>query len=217
MEVKRELAGRTFSILGDSYSTFEGYIPDGHACYYPRVEAVDDVLCVEDTWWYKLMHRSEMRLLVNNSYSGSTVCSQVRDDHPKSASYVERAKCSFLGANGEQPDYIFVFGCTNDSWLERPIGRLKFGGWTAGDLKQVLPAYCCVLNRISKNYPQTKIVTVVNTALDPAISEGMVLAANYYRTINIVLEDVDKQRGHPTALGMTQIADQIEQMIRSSL
>ena len=64
------LLNRTFSILGDSYSTFQGFIPEKNACYYPNKEKVDDVLCVTDTWWYKLAQNKGMRLLVNNSYSG---------------------------------------------------------------------------------------------------------------------------------------------------
>ena len=37
-------------ILGDSYSTFRGHIPEGNSAYYPYKD-VDDVLQVEHTWW----------------------------------------------------------------------------------------------------------------------------------------------------------------------
>ena len=54
-------------ILGDSYSTFEGYIPEGYVAYYrpdgpsylrkkPELEKNDnDVFSVEQTWWYNLV------------------------------------------------------------------------------------------------------------------------------------------------------------------
>ena len=46
--MENRLAGYTFSMLGDSYSTFKGFIPEGYSCYYPKPDSVDDVLRVED-------------------------------------------------------------------------------------------------------------------------------------------------------------------------
>ena len=34
-------------IFGDSYSTYEGHIPEGYAVYYPRLDVGD----VGETWW----------------------------------------------------------------------------------------------------------------------------------------------------------------------
>lgn len=73
------LLGLTFSIIGDSYSTFKGFVPKEYDCYYPNPELVDDVIYVEDTWWGKLINHQGMRLLVNDSYSGATVCTCVRE------------------------------------------------------------------------------------------------------------------------------------------
>lgn len=203
------LSGRTFSILGDSYSTFQGFIPKDYGCYYPNPQSVADVLAVEDTWWHKLIAHQGMRLLVNNSYSGSTVCTQVRENHPASASFAARTACSFRDSSGNDPDYLFVFGCTNDSWIEREVGQVQYEAWTGGDLRKVLPAYCFVLDRLRGTYPGTKIVAVINTDLNPAIAEGLLLAAAHYGATPIQLENIDKQNGHPTALGMSQIAEQI--------
>lgn len=203
------LAGKTFSILGDSYSTFRGFIPEGYDCYYPSPQSVSDVLAVEDTWWRKLIRLEGMELLVNNSYSGSTVCTQVREHHPASASFVARAECDFCDDGGNSPDYLFVFGSTNDSWIEREIGQVQFEGRTQKDLRKVLPAFCHVLERLGVKYPETRLVAVINTGLNPAIGEGLLLAAAHYGAIPIQLENIDKQNGHPTALGMGQIARQI--------
>ena len=38
--------GKKISILGDSISTFSGYIPSGNATWYPRGE----ITSVKDTW-----------------------------------------------------------------------------------------------------------------------------------------------------------------------
>ena len=43
-------------ILGDSYSTFNGYIPDGYITYYSENERPEtDVRRVEETWWHSLL------------------------------------------------------------------------------------------------------------------------------------------------------------------
>lgn len=209
------LRGCSFSILGDSYSTFEGFIPKEYICYYPNPERGDNVLSVRDTWWHKLIELRGMRLLVNDSYSGSTVCTRVRSNQPASASFVARAHHSFSGDDNVRPDYILVFGGTNDSWLDRKPGKVQYGNWGEEDLSFVLPAFCYVLDQLSQVYPETKIVTVLNTGLRHEISEGILLASEHYGAICVILHDIDKQHGHPTALGMSQIADQICEVLEA--
>ena len=42
---------KTVAILGDSYSTFDGYIPEGNACwYFTTPQGENDVVSVEQTW-----------------------------------------------------------------------------------------------------------------------------------------------------------------------
>lgn len=178
---------------------------------------VDDVLSVNDTWWHKLIEQQEMRLLVNDSYSGTTVCTQVRDGQPLSSSFAHRVNHSFCGDDGQQPDYIFLFGCTNDSWLDREIGQVQFQNWDIDDLKRVLPAYCYVLDQLSATYRNSRIVTVINTDLHSEISQGMMLASDHYGTIAVKLHDIDKQHGHPSALGMKQIAEQVCEALEQTL
>ncbi|MGE4464555.1 SGNH/GDSL hydrolase family protein, partial [Sphaerochaeta sp.] len=61
----------TFSILADSISTFAGFVPEENELFYPR-EGVD-VTHVEHTWWHRLIQRTGLRLLTNESYSGSRI------------------------------------------------------------------------------------------------------------------------------------------------
>lgn len=202
----KKLTGASFGILGDSYSTFKDHIPEGNRCYYPNTEKVDDVLQVDQTWWHLLMTRNGMQLIVNDSYSGATVCT----DHslPAISAYTERAKRTFSG--DIQPDYIFVFGGTNDSWTNKTVGQVQYGDWEDADLKRVLPAFCFVLDHITKHNPKSTVVALINTNLNPEMHAGMVAAAEHYGVKAICLQDIDKQNGHPSALGMQQIADQIE-------
>ncbi|MBR4016604.1 MAG: hypothetical protein IKK11_02190 [Oscillospiraceae bacterium] len=208
MANRSNLTGCSFSILGDSYSTFQGWIPEGNACYYPNPENVDDVLRVEDTWWHQLMQRNQMKLMVNDSYSGATVCTDTRPGQPVSSAFTERVKSAF--STGEQADYIFVFGGTNDSWLERSVGQVKYTHRTQEDLRQTLPAYCEVLEYLLQHNSGSKIVAVVNTELHPDIHKGICNAAEHYGVMTVVLQNIDKQSGHPSALGMGQIANQIQ-------
>lgn len=208
MNIKKPLEGCTFGILGDSYSTFRGWVPEGNDVYYPNPDRVDDVLDVKDTWWHLLMERHHLQLLINDSYSGATVCTNTRDGQPPISAFTERAKRSFSGE--VQPDYIIVFGGTNDSWLERTVGQVKFSDRTEEDLKQTLPAFCEVLEHILRHNPNSTVVSVVNTRLHSGIRKGIVEASDHYGVLSVVLSDIDKQNGHPSALGMRQIADQIE-------
>ena len=61
------------SILGDSYSTFIGYIPDGNAIWYTGTTERTDVSSVRQTWWWKVISEGGYLLEKNDSYSGATV------------------------------------------------------------------------------------------------------------------------------------------------
>ena len=201
---------KTFGILGDSYSTFKGYIPEGNRHYYPFPEEVEDVLQVEQTWWHRLMTKRNLRLLINESYSGATVCEDVREGYPVDSAFTRRAIRAFCQENGEKPDYIFFFGCTNDNWFGQVPGKLQYENWSEQDLQKILPAYCYILANLKKNNPQATLVTIINTGLKEEIFDGMVEAGKHYGAINVVLHDIHKQNGHPTDTGMEQIFLQVD-------
>jgi len=55
-------------ILGDSYSTFDGMIPEGYEIYYPKVK---EGICVDictKTWWGGLLEETGDTLVFNSSY-----------------------------------------------------------------------------------------------------------------------------------------------------
>ena len=208
MEVKNRLTGAGFGILGDSYSTFQGHIPEGNRCYYPRADADDGVKSVEKTWWHRLMTRNDMKLLINDSFSGATVCADIPEGLAPISPYTERVKRTFSG--DIKPEYIFLFGGTNDSWQDRTVGQVQYSDWTDEDLKQILPAFCYVMDYLIQHNPQATIVVPINTGIKPVIIEGIVEAAEHYGAVAICLADIDKKKGHPSALGMEQIADQIQ-------
>ena len=118
----RTLEGQRVSILGDSYSTFEGYLtPDTNAVWYwDRQWECTDVVSVRQTWWHQLLRDTGMKLCVNNSFSGATISYTGYDK----ADYSDRSFCTRLNRLGS-PDIILVFGATNDEWAKSPLGNYK--------------------------------------------------------------------------------------------
>ena len=202
---------RTLAILGDSYSTFEGWLPEGNYIYYPN-ENVPDMKRAEDTWWQLLIAKRGFRLLINDSSSGTTVSTSVRPEHVITDAFIMRMKHSLsaAGVNGEKPDCILLFGGTNDGWTDVKLGENQYADWTDEDLKRILPAFCYMLDYVTKQNPQAEIAAIVNTEFPEGMSEGMQQACEHYNVKCILLHDISKVCGHPDRQGMRQIAEQVD-------
>ena len=78
-ELKKLYAGKKFSVIGDSISTFEGFSNDASAnvttennkVYYPGFDPY--LYSQEYTYWGRLLRDLDLSLCVNNSWSGATV------------------------------------------------------------------------------------------------------------------------------------------------
>jgi hypothetical protein len=210
---------KSISILGDSYSTFQGYLqPDTNAVWYwDNVEAMNtDVHHVRETWWHQFIKKNGYRLCVNNSFSGSTICySGYKTVGPDFTDYSDRAFVTRLDKLG-CPDIIFVFGGTNDSWAGSPIGEYKYSGWTREDLFSFRPAMACMLEKMIDRYPNVKIYFLLNDDLRDEIDESVKTICSHYEVDLIELVDIHKINGHPSVKGMRQICEQIEAYISSN-
>ena len=102
-----DFAGKTVSILGDSISTYKGYVPDGYSCFYPYPTA--DLGDVNQTWWMQVINKLGMKLLKNNSYSGTCV-----SEGTGSNSTVQDSRLKELLFGTEAPDVILIFMGSND-------------------------------------------------------------------------------------------------------
>lgn len=198
------------SILGDSYSTFGGYVsPSTNLCWYNGTDnkAADenDVHEVEQTWWYQLINDNGMQLERNNSYSGATVCTTGY----RKEDYSDRAFIFRLGNLGN-PDVIIVLSGTNDSWAKSPVGDFKYEGWTKEDLTKFRPAFAYMIHNLKSLYPNAKIINVVNSELSDDVTSSQAKICELYGVTSIQLHDIDKQRGHPSQAGMKAIAEQIK-------
>ena len=107
---------------------------------------------------------------------------------------------------------LFIFGGTNDSWIDAPIGNVKYSDWTADELKQVLPAFCYLIDKAMKVVED--IVVIINTDLKKEIADGFIEVCEKNRIKYLCLKEIDKENGHPTELGMKQISEQVAECLK---
>jgi len=206
----------TLSILGDSYSTYKGWIPKDYEAWYADsgTSEPNDVNNVEQTWWHMLCEEKNFKLLQNCSYSGSTICN---------TGYVPilSARISFikrmvreLGPEQEQKaDVLIVFGATNDFWAESPVGKIRYEDWTSSDLKKFAPVFCYMMHHLKKWNPDTVIYNVVNDDISGELKEIITEVCEHYCITNIELKDIEKENGHPNRNGMRRIKEQIAEVM----
>ena len=197
-------------IMGDSYSTYEGYIPEGYHFYYSdERENPPIVKGVEKTWWQMLAKENALSIVCNDSYSGSTICNKVRETLPVESSFINRMD-NYIAKNffeENNVDTMLIFGGTNDSWINAPIGEIKYSDWTGEDLKCVLPAFCYLIDKAKKAVGN--VIAIINCDLKDEIMDGFEEICNKNGIKCVRLEQIDKIHGHPTDLGMKQIAEQV--------
>lgn len=145
--------GKYFSIMGDSISTFEGYIPSGYNNSYNGVYG--GVIVVEDTWWYKTILALQGKLGVCNAGGSSTVAG---DSNYKMSSDARTNRLGFkLNGVYTRPDIIIIEGGIND-FTEFPVGtydcKSPIPTYPCTDFKS---AYACMLNKIKTEYPLAEI------------------------------------------------------------
>ena len=203
----RPAAKPVVSILGDSYSTFEGYIPVGNAVWYdtrpnPKKTDVSDV---KHTWWWQFISRGGYILGVNDSYSGATVSYTGYNG----ADYSDRSFITRLPRLGS-PDILLIFGATNDSWAGVKVGEYSYAEPLSGpQLYEFRPAMARLLSEAVNRYPGTEIYFIINSELRDDITQSIREVCDHYSVRYIQLHDIDKISGHPSRAGMTAIADQL--------
>ena len=147
--------GRSLSILGDSISTYDGWIMEGAAIFYPFVGDLTDV---SQTWWMRLLDDTGMELCANDSSSGST-CAGDSLDVGDFGYGCSSFRLSFLtGKQGKMPDIIIVYMGTNDFLKGIPIGDNDGTKLVEeGMVENFSDAYCLILDKLASEYPATEI------------------------------------------------------------
>ncbi len=140
-----------YSIMGDSLSTFEGWLPEGFPAYYDRARQYEtNVYSARETWWHRVITHFGGEVLVNNSWSGSFVtipagcmaCSCGCSD----------ARTGALGVDDILPDHILVCISANDWGSGFPLT-----GADKGDVTVIENAYGLMLDKLKRNYPRAQI------------------------------------------------------------
>lgn len=192
-------------ILGDSYSTYKNLIPEGFATWYPG----NDVKSADETWWKIALCGAEANLNLNSSFSGTTVCHTGYSGDCSDKSFL--ARLEKLAENGffekNKIDELWIFGGTNDSWANSPIGEITYEEVSFEEKFKVLPGFSALL-ALAKSLPIGKILVLLNSEMKPEIENGFAEIAAHYGVPALRLHDIDKEGGHPTAKGMAEIAAQ---------
>lgn len=206
-------------IIGDSYSTFEGHIPAGYEVFYRAGGREDnDVKRVEETWWHQVISEMGANLVLNNSWSGSTIgyTGYGGYDYSNINSFIfrleELVSKGFFEEN--KIDTVFLFGGTNDDWSEAPLGEAKYSDFKREDLYFVLPALSCFLGKVREILPEADIYCLINTELKAEITECLKTSSERYNIKAITFDYIEKVDGHPTVKGMSEIKDRVLEVMR---
>lgn len=200
------------SILGDSISTFEGYIPEAddvnlkHTTRYPQENLVMEV---EETWWMqvisKLNDQTEhgARLGINDSWSATMVYNDLEENDrsfgPDSC-MASMTRIQNLGSNGD-PDLIFFYGGTNDVLHLVPLGEFKpeSEGRTvaAGEVDlnaatwtTFAEAYEAAILRLRSCYSDAELLVML-----PTYADGQYYTEDELAKYNAVMAEICKHYG----------------------
>lgn len=151
----------TVAVLGDSYSTFEKYIPDTNKTYYTTTDwAKTGVVNVKQTWWWQVIKKAGFKLGANDSYSGATVSYSGYNDED----YADRSFITRVPRLGN-PDIILIFGGINDNWANTPIGEYKYGDFKRADLYTYRPALAKLIELAQEHYPNVTLYFIISDDL----------------------------------------------------
>ncbi|MED1299812.1 hypothetical protein BK704_02250 [[Bacillus thuringiensis] serovar konkukian] len=138
----------TASIIGDSISTYEGYIPEGNV---PNGNYSEARRPPYRCWWYGLTHNL-FNLVVNESWGGRRVTKTRNDDNASWALH----RVASLEKDGIKPDVVFVELGMNDL-----LGNIEIGNYNGvidpNDDVTFANCYARLIDGIQTAYPDTRI------------------------------------------------------------
>ena len=192
--------GKTVSILGDSISTYKGFIPEGYATFYPYSTA--GLSNYNETWWMQVINKLGMKLHANNSWGGSCVSSGTG-----SSATVNDERLSTLLVDGVAPDVIIIFMGNNDC-ASKYVQHSTFDS-----------SYKTMMDKIKKLCPNAEIVIMTLPPAGSFFNESDRILYNqtiikYANEYNCKLVELTKEFEkcdsiHPKKKGMDTIFEQV--------
>ena len=206
-------------LIGDSISTFEGWLPEGYSAYYPKTAS--EITEVTHTYWYRLIYElmPDATLDRNLAYSGSRVSKIGAADSDK-YDFVSRID----NVGFDNPDIVLIHGGTNDRRVSTPE-HVPLGEYGFDLPLDQLDRYCfrssyvCMVRKIMDKHPGVKIVCIIGDTLNTEKYQGLAdsirtIAEHYgFSIVNFsyALESADGV--HPNASGAQYMADRIYEVM----
>lgn len=177
-QMMKSLKGKYISLLGASTSTFYGFSNSSlynstivnNAQHYPKNGYLTDV---NETWWMKTINELDMRLCVNNSWSGSCVTTMV--DGKEKAGCMDRATQLHNDTLGIEPDIIVLIIGGNDALRGYEIGSYRGVNDIydenkkeyVGDCTKFGQAYATMVHKVKNRYSDADIYVCSMLHWDP--------------------------------------------------
>lgn len=139
------------TVIGDSISTFQGYLSNSaYAVYYRS----GGPITVWESWWMRLVSNLNAGLFSNMSSSGSRVTTTL--DTTSQPSGVTRSKI-VKNSDGESPDIVIIYLGTNDWAANVAVGTYNGRGAVPTDGSTFREAYAMMLDNITSGSPKAKV------------------------------------------------------------
>ena len=186
-----ELIDKNVAIIGDSISTFEGYIPQGYKHFYSK----GNVETVNNTWWGQLVDNTGVNVVANCSWSGSTVTGDSTSETNAFAACSNK-RVKDLANSNEKIDIIICYIGINDYRRNVEVGH-----WTALDevpaestnVSTFSEAYAIMVNKLKKYYPDAKIYVTTLMECDDANNKATYDLGGYNDAIRQVADKFDTE------------------------
>ena len=199
---------KRISLIGDSISTFYGWMPNGYTSHYPNGNNCD-VTTVEKTWWYRLIYNYMQNAVLdmNLSFSNSTVTQNTDSGHTGQYWYGHDFCSRFIECSGMgRPDIILIHGGTNDYGhyygeelaegfdMRGPapsldvfegIFEIADGSSTIAQAERLnystfCSSYTKLLRMMQLRYPDVKIVCIIGDGVSEGIHDSIRIIAEHY-------------------------------------
>ena len=193
--------GKIVSVLGDSISAMDGYIPvaDGWNLKHDPQYRPSSSFTVDNMWWKIVINRLGAKLGICDAWDGTRVINTVQADSGKTGpnTYIgSSTRLINLASNGT-PDLILVYAGTNDT---RSITTTSAGTFDA--TKEYVPiteeelytnttpgnlaeAYTALIRKLQYLYPTAKIACICPAFGRPfaLYPQGRVMALKVIRDV----------------------------------
>lgn len=226
------LEGKYISFMGASTSTYAGYsnntifnsnLSNNGSATYPA----NNVQSVNDTWWMKTINGLDMKLCVNNSWSGSCVTTTI--DGTQKAGCMDRATQLHNDNYDIEPDIIVLVIGGNDALRKYTIGTyngvsdIYDGQNYIGDTTLFGQAYATMVHKVQVRYPDADIYVCSMLPWPKGLNSGADLEAyndmvkkiadefgvtyvDFYNNADLPA-DVFYDTVHPTKAGFAEMAN----------